>query len=240
MKIQNNIIVALDFPTPENAFRLVEDLDSSIDWYKIGPTLFTQHGHDIIRFLHRKNKKIFVDLKLHDTPRVVTQTLRQFVDLGVSFATVHCLGGRTMLTAAAQACRGSQLKLLGVTLLTSHTTEDVRELGLGETEDGDLISIVQKYVSLAIQSRLSGVLCSPHEVAATRNISPPGFLIVTPGVRLPDQSIFDDDQMRFASPGEALAWGSDYLVMGRPFMQTRNPDAVLTQLREDLERHRSL
>lgn len=230
MNLNKNIIVALDYPTPEGAFRLVEDLGSAIDWYKLGPTIFTQHGTEIIRFLHRKNKKVFVDLKLHDTPRVVTETLRQFADLGVSFATVHCLGGRSMLTAAAQACRGTQLKLLGVTLLTSHTSEDTKELGLGNTPD----EIVEQYVKLAVEARLSGVLCSPREVERTRKITPPGFLIVTPGVRLPDQEIYDEDQMRFASPAEALEWGSDYLVMGRPFIQTRHPENVLTQLKTHL------
>lgn len=230
MSLQNKVIIALDYQNPEDAFRLVDELGHHVEWYKLGPTLFTQHGMEVLRFLHRRGKKIFVDLKLHDTPSVVGQTLRQFVDLGVQFATVHCLGGRAMLEAAAASCRGSELKILGVTLLTSHRSGDPKELGWDEST----ADIVNRLVDLAVQTRLSGILCSPNELKAVRAQVPPGFILVTPGIRLPDQEIYQDDQYRIATPKEAIEWGSDFLVLGRPFMQTRAPLTVLQSLNASL------
>src|ERR1700722_7275876 len=91
------VIVALDYEYPEQAFRLVEEIGEVIQWFKIGPMLFTGSGDEIIQFLHRRNKKIFLDLKLHDTPLVVSNTIKQIADMGVQLTTVHCLGGRPML-----------------------------------------------------------------------------------------------------------------------------------------------
>lgn len=230
MNLQDKIMVALDYETPEDAIRLVDELGHHVEWYKLGPTLFTQHGMETLRFLHRRGKKIFIDLKLHDTPSVVSHTLKQFVNLGVQFATVHCLGGRSMLEAAAASCRGSQLKLLGVTLLTSYRSTDSKELGWQDSPP----DIVQRLVELAIQTRLSGILCSPNELKTVRAIAPPGFVLVTPGIRLPDQEIYQDDQYRIATPKEALEWGSDFLVLGRPFMQTRAPLSVLETLKSQI------
>lgn len=230
MNLQNNVIVALDYENPEDAFRLVDELGHHIEWYKLGPTLFTQHGMEVLRFLHRKGKKVFVDLKLLDTPSVVHETLKQFVNLGVQFATVHCLGGRSMLEAAAASCRGSQLKLLGVTLLTSHRSSDSLELGWQDSTH----EIVNRLVELAVHTRLSGILCSPHELKAVKALVPPGFVLVTPGIRLPAQEIYQDDQFRIATPKEAVEWGSDFLVLGRPFMQTRSPMTVVDALKSHL------
>lgn len=230
MMLQNKVMIALDYETPEDAYHLVDQLGHHIEWYKLGPTIFTQHGTELLRFLRRRGKKIFVDLKLHDTPSVVSQTLKQFVNLGVQFATVHCLGGRSMLEAAAASCRGSQLKLLGVTLLTSYRATDSKDLGWQDSAP----EIVSRLVDLAVQTRLSGILCSPNELKTVRSIVPPGFVLVTPGIRLPDQEIYQDDQYRIASPKEALEWGSDFLVLGRPFMQTRAPISVLELLQNHL------
>ncbi len=217
------VIVALDYEYPEQAFRLVEEVGEVIEWFKIGPMLFTRSGEEVINFLHRRSKKIFLDLKLHDTPTVVANTVKQIADLGVSLTTVHCLGGRAMLDAAGTHCRGSQLKLLGVTLLTSQKASD---LGSQRTESEIVIDLVK----LAVETRLTGIICSPHELTDVKKHVLPGFVLVTPGIRLPEEEVFMDDQQRFASPKQALEWGADYLVVGRPITQAREPREVIGRL----------
>jgi orotidine-5'-phosphate decarboxylase len=106
------VIVALDYADPLKAYRLVEEIGDLVDCFKIGPVLFTCSGLDVVHFLHRQRKKIFLDLKLHDTPNVVAETVKQYGDLGVSYATVHASGGPRMLDAAAVGCRGSATRLI--------------------------------------------------------------------------------------------------------------------------------
>ncbi len=222
------VIVALDFDDSEKAFRLVEQIGDRIDWFKIGPMLFIQSGVEMISFLHRRQKKIFVDLKLHDTPAVVSDSIRQIADLGAHFATVHCLGGRTMLEAAGGSCRGSQLKLIGITLLTSHQNRDSQGWGWRASDQ----EITLKLLDTALESRLAGVMCAPQESSEVRARTVPGFVLVTPGIRLPGQEVFQDDQQRTQSPQEALKGGADFIVIGRPITQAREPREVISRLFE--------
>jgi orotidine-5'-phosphate decarboxylase len=213
------VVVALDYENAESALLLVEQLGSRIDRYKVGPMLFNAVGPDIIRELHGCKKKVFIDLKLHDTPNVVVKSIERFAGMGVEFASVHCLGGRTLLEAAGAACRGSRLQLLGVTLLTSQGAPDSYNWGWPDSE----LEMVQKLAGIAMEARLAGVVCSPNELKALRPRTVPGFLLVTPGIRLPGKEVFQDDQRRIASPSEAIEWGADLLVIGRPI--TEAPDA---------------
>ena len=220
------VIVALDHDYPEQAYRLVDEIGEYIEWFKIGPNLFTRSGHEVISSLHRKRKKIFLDMKLLDTPAVVSLTVKQFADLGVHLTTLHCLGGREMLEAAGFSCRSTQLQLLGITLLTSQRSADGKELGFPQ-KDGDL---VLKLFNLALETRLSGILCSPHELVDVKPKVMPGFLLVTPGIRIPGEEVFEDDQKRVASPQEAEAWGASHLIIGRPITQAREPREALEKL----------
>jgi orotidine-5'-phosphate decarboxylase len=219
------VMVALDFEFPEQAYRLVDEIGDLIDWFKLGPVLFTRSGQEVVNFLHRRNKRIFLDLKIHDTPMVAATTFKQFADMGAEFATIHCLGGRRMLQAASMACRGSQLKLIGITLLTSHLVDDTKEFGLAEPK-----TLVPKLLSLALENRLAGVMCSPQELLELRPKALPGFVLVTPGIRLLNEEVFEDDQRRVASPKDAVQWGADYLVVGRPITQAREPRDVVERL----------
>lgn len=220
------VVVALDFENLDQAKTLVETLGDTISWYKVGPILFTQSGKEILSFLQKKRKKIFLDLKLYDTPNVVADTVRQFADMGADFATVHCLGGRTMLEAAGSACRGTRLRLIGITLLTSQGAPDSMNWGWPQTE----IQMVQRLVQVAADARLAGIMCSPHELAEVRPKTSPGFLLVSPGIRLAGEDVYQDDQKRVASPIEALEAGCDYLVVGRPITQAREPLNVALRL----------
>jgi len=225
-KTCDKVIVALDFEYPEQAYAMVDEIGDAIHWFKVGPQLFTRSGNEIIQFLHRRNKKIFLDLKLHDTPNVVSSTVKQIADMGVQLTTLHLLGGRTMLEAAGLHCRGTQLKLLGVTLLTSQRMSDTKEYGWAQTDT----ELVMNLLDLALETRLAGVICSPHEIEPIRTKALPGFLLVTPGIRLPGEEVFMDDQKRVASPKEALAWGADYLVIGRPITSAREPKEAISRL----------
>lgn len=220
------VVVALDYDDPQSAYKIVEQLGDRIRRYKIGPQLFTHAGLDSIKFLHAHGKRVFLDLKLYDTPQVVARSIDRFAALGVEFATVHCLGGRTMLEAAGSACRGSKLRLLGVTLLTSQGAPDSYNWGWQETESG----MVLRLAGLGMESRLHGVLCSPQELPLLKPKTVPGFLLVTPGIRLPGREVFQDDQKRTASPAEAVDWGADLLIIGRPLTQSPEPHRVLDHL----------
>ncbi len=224
--VAEKTVVALDFEDATRAFRLVELLGDRIQRYKIGPQLFLHAGPEVVNFLHEHKKRVFVDLKLYDTPNVVASTVSQLAALGVEFATVHCLGGRTMLQAAGSACRGSKLRLLGVTLLTSQGAPDSYNWGWPETENG----MVERLATMAMECRLSGVLCSPQELQQLRPKIVPDFLLVTPGIRLEGCEVFQDDQRRTASPQDALNWGADLLIIGRPITQSPDPRAVLDRI----------
>jgi len=226
MKPLDNVIVALDYENRDEAFQLVETLGTQISTYKIGPVLFTRSGPEVIRHLHNQKKQIFVDLKLHDTPQVVFETIRQLAEMGVNFATVHCLGGKKMLEAASQGCRNSKLKLLGITLLTSF---DPKEAAYWDWETTSEKS-VSRLALLAQETRLSGIVCSVSEAKTIRPLVYPGFLLVTPGIRPQLKEVFQEDQKRIASPEEALASGADYLIIGRPITQSRNPKLATENL----------
>jgi orotidine-5'-phosphate decarboxylase len=214
-----NVIVALDYENRDEAFGLVDTLGGKISTYKIGPVLFTRSGPEIIQYLHQKKKQIFVDLKLHDTPQVVYATIRQLAEMGVDYATVHCLGGKKMLEAASRGCRNSKLNLLGITLLTSF---DPKEAAYWDWETTSQKSVSQLAI-LAQEMRLKGIVCSVAEAKLLRPLLYPGFLLITPGIRPQLKQVFEEDQERIASPQEALDAGADYLIIGRPITLSRDP-----------------
>lgn len=216
--LAEKVIVALDYEDPEKAYRLIDELGDSIAWYKVGPVLFTRSGLEVVDFLHRRRKRIFLDLKLHDTPNVVSATVRQLADLGAEYATVHCSGGRKMLEAAGRGCRSTRLKLLGVTLLTSQPS--------GPEEEPLMVSQVRE----AVSARLAGVLCSAYELSSLRAHAMPGFRLIAAGIRLPGEEVFEDDQARVSAPIDALNWGADQIIVGRPITQAREPKQVLSRL----------
>jgi orotidine-5'-phosphate decarboxylase len=218
------VIVALDYADPLKAYRLVEEIGDLIDCFKIGPVLFTCSGLDVVHFLHRQRKKIFLDLKLHDTPNVVAETVRQYGDLGVSYATVHASGGPRMLNAASIGCRGSVTRLIAVTVLTSQRARDAT----GGTVDDP--SLPAQLVKAAVDARLAGVLCAPQELKTLRAAVPEGFQLVAAGIRIPGEEVYKDDQERVASPEQADRWGADWLVVGRPILHAREPRKALARL----------
>lgn len=222
------IIVALDFASGDDAMSMVDRLGSEGGFYKVGLELYTRAGPDFVRSLTQMGRRVFLDLKLHDIPNTVVGGVRAAADLGVELLTVHCSGGRAMLEAAAEAAAG-RLAVVGVTLLTSLTAEDVEAVwGRSGVNMGDE---VLRLGALAKEAGLSGVVASGSEVARLKSELGAGFKVVTPGIRPRGGDIAD--QARVVTPAAAAASGSDYLVVGRPVTRAEDPAAALRAIREE-------
>jgi orotidine-5'-phosphate decarboxylase len=211
--------VALDFPTSTDAQTLVGRLQPELCRLKVGKELFVRAGPDFVGSLVRDGFDVFLDLKFHDIPNTVAAACRAAADLGVWMVNVHVSGGRRMMEAAAEAMQSASRPplLIGVTVLTSLSENDLQEIGLRSGPE-DLVS---GWAHLAEQSGLDGVVCSGREAARLRSERRPGFLLVTPGIR-PRRSRADD-QRRVMTPAQAVEAGVDYLVIGRPITAAHDP-----------------
>ncbi len=222
------IIVALDFASADDAMAMVDLLGAEGDFYKVGLELYTRAGPEIVRSLKQTGRRVFLDLKLHDIPNTIVGGVRAAADLGVELLTVHCSGGRAMLEAAGEAAAG-RLEIMGVTLLTSLATEDIEAVwGRIGVNMGDE---VLRLGALAREAGLSGVVASGSEVARLKSELGPDFKVVTPGIRPAGSDVAD--QARVVTPAAAVASGSDYLVVGRPVTQAKDPAAALRLIREE-------
>jgi len=194
---------------------------------KIGLEAFVRWGSEAVRAARASGARIFLDLKLHDIPNTVAGATAAARDLGVDLITIHASGGRAMIEAAVK--QAGEMKILAVTLLTHLDRAATAELGL----PGAAADRVLRWASLARQAGASGVVCSPLEAARLRVENPRPFLLVTPGIRSAGDSA--GDQRRTSGPRDALAAGSDLLVIGRPITRAPDPLAALGALAKDLE-----
>ena len=230
MKGRERLIAALDEPSARAALDLVDRLSGHVGMFKVGKQLFTREGPGFVRELVGRGERVFLDLKFHDIPNTIAAAVAASVDLGVTLVDVHAAGGRKMIEAAARAVDGSETRLLGVTVLTSLDDDALAEIGMAGTVE----TTVSTLARLARDSGAAGVVASPREIQRLRESCGDDFLIVTPGVRPAGAS--HDDQARVASPGEAIALGADYLVMGRPIARAADPasaaDAAAAEIDE--------
>jgi orotidine-5'-phosphate decarboxylase len=220
MSAKNRLIVALDVPDPEAARSLVERLSGGVGMFKVGSQLFTEAGPDLVRGLVARGERIFLDLKYHDIPNTVAGAVGRAAELGASLLTVHALGGRAMLEAAMEARPAGGPRVLAITILTSHGEGSLGELGV----TGSIAEAVRRLALLAKEAGVDGVVTSPREVALVRETCGPDFLVVTPGIRTAGAA--EDDQARAATPEAAIAAGADYLVVGRPILEAKDPRAA--------------
>ena len=228
------LIVALDFHTADDAKNLVNELGDAVNFYKVGMELFYSVGTSIVEWLKAHDKKIFLDLKLHDIPNTVAGGLCSLMTLGADILNVHASGGFTMMKTAADALHNESVrrgvecpKLIAITVLTS----------IGQAEwfgTREIPAQVADFAKLAKDAGLDGVVASPKEAKLIRDTCGENFLIVTPGIRPAGASV--DDQSRIATPAAALRNGATHLVIGRPIRAAKNPrDAaqkILTERRE--------
>lgn len=224
------IIVALDYASGDEAAAFVARVSPERCRLKIGLELYTAAGPSFVRKLVARGFKVFLDLKFHDIPSTVERACRQAAALGVELLTVHCLGGRAMLEAAHGGVgeAASRPRVIGVTLLTSMTAADTRDVGLGEDIAGRTLALAE----LAHASRLDGVVCAPTEAQELRRRFGSGFLLVTPGIR--PAGAPGGDQRRVLAPAEAVARGADLLVIGRPITQADDPLGVLDAIEREI------
>ena len=222
---KDRLIFALDVPHDIAARQLVDTLGDSITFYKIGLELALAEGFlDLIDWLRERDKKVFVDLKLFDVPATVARAIHRLSERGVDFATVH--GNQSIMEAAAQAKSGN-LKVLGVTALTSLDQGDLEDLGFA----CDIEALVLSRAKRALAVGCDGVVSSGMEVAALRKHAPEKLITVTPGIR---PVANNDDQKRVMTPTQAIHAGADYLVVGRPIRDADNPKAAADQIQTEI------
>ncbi len=218
------VVLALDLPTAAEAMRLLERIPTT-PGVKLGSILMTREGSPLVRALVERGHRVFLDLKWHDIPNTVAGAVRAARELGVTMATVHTLGGRTMMEAATEAA-GGVLELVGVTVLTSHDEVSyARAVGRDDVLVGDEVA---RLADEAVAAGLAGVVCSPAEIEAVRRILPEGARIVVPGIRA--ESDAAGDQVRIATAAAAAAAGATHLVVGRPILHAPDPAAALARL----------
>lgn len=224
------VIVALDYPAAAPALALAQSLSPQLCRLKVGKELFTRCGPPLVEKLHKLGFEVFLDLKFHDIPNTVAGSVRAAAELGVWMVNVHAGGGRRMMAAAGEALQGFSSKplLIGVTVLTSLSGEDMQELGYTESPRERVLRLA----ALAAASGLDGVVCSALETAELRRLQGEKFCLVTPGIRLAGDDA--GDQRRVVSPADAVAMGSDYLVIGRSITGADDPLAALQRVHAEL------
>ena len=226
----DRLIVALDVKSSAAAARLVEQLGDAVSFYKVGAELFTLAGPDIVKELKQAGKRVFLDLKFHDIPNTVARAVQAAVTLNVDLLTLHASGGGKMMRAAREAVAESDTRLLAVTLLTSFGVDDTEQVW--GKEINSLREEVNRLAQLAAETGAHGVVASPLEAEMLKRRHGADFLVVTPGIR--PAGAERGDQVRTATPAEALRAGADYLVIGRPVTEAADPRAVVAQMQEEL------
>ena len=222
-----DIAVALDVPTAGEALALVDAAGDAGTWYKVGSVLASKGGPALIQELIGRGKKVFLDLKWHDIPNTVAGAVASAAEAGVALATVHLSGGRAMVEAAARARGNGGLRLVGVGVLTS-----LDAAGYGAIVGREVMDIAaeQERLMRPALGLLDGFVCAPTEAARVRKLAGPEAFLVVPGIRPAGSEVAD--QVRVATPAEAVAAGADLLVIGRPVTQARDPAQVLREVRQ--------
>lgn len=227
---ENPIIIALDSLSPLKALHYVRKLKVTGVAFKIGFELFLQGGRRFVEKVISHDVRVFLDLKFHDIPNTVEAASVQATKMGVWMFNVHAAGGEEMLRRAASITqitaekqKITKPKLIAVTVLTS--MQNLAEIGIQNTVDHQVKELAQ----LTQRAGLDGVVASALEIPLLRNLMNDDFLIVTPGIRM-DTSIDNDDQKRLATPSQAITNGSNYLVIGRPILQSKRPLKTLDEI----------
>jgi len=225
--VADKIIVALDVATKKNTLELVEQLRSEISFFKIGLQLYTAEGPEIVRAVLSTGARVWLDLKLHDIPNTVARAVDSASALGVQMLTIHLSGGSEMIRAATGA-RAKNMLLLGVTVLTSATEQSLREIGITNTVEDQVIRLAR----LGAEAGIDGVVASPHEIKTLRREFADRIKIAVQGIR--PSWAEPGDQKRFMTPREAIEAGADYIGIGRPITGDRNPREAVAKILDEL------
>jgi orotidine-5'-phosphate decarboxylase len=232
---KDKIIFALDVEHFSEAQQWVNMLRDRVGMFKVGKQLFTHAGPKVVDMIRKKEQKVFLDLKFHDIPNTVAKASEEATKLEVAMFNLHALGGFEMMKKTVQASRETAKTLgiprplvLAVTILTSMDESIMKEVGI----QGPILEEVGRLALLSMKAGVDGVVASPQEIGIIRERCGGKFLIVTPGIRLPSEK--KDDQKRTLSPKEAIANGADYLVIGRPIKEAKDPLEAVQKIIEDI------
>jgi orotidine-5'-phosphate decarboxylase len=226
---KDRLAVALDFPDVLQAFDLVNRLDDTCQWFKVGMELYYAAGNSFVQQLRDRGFNVFLDLKLHDIPNTVAGAVRSATQAGASLLTVHASGGAAMLSAAAEAAATpGALKLLAVTVLTSMDAYELSGIGVAGTPAQQVLRLAK----LAKAAGIDGMVCSAEEVSTLRTEMGPQTMLVIPGIRPAGSAT--GDQKRIATPATAIAQGASMLVVGRPITRAADPAAAAQAILEEI------
>jgi orotidine-5'-phosphate decarboxylase len=226
---RDRLIVALDFPSGQDALGFVDRLEDSCRWFKVGLELFLAAGSSIVERLRERGHSVFLDLKFHDIPNTVAAAVRSVGPLGAELLTIHAGGGPAMLAAAAEAAAAlpDPPQLLAVTVLTSMNDSQLAAVGTSRSPEEQVLLLAR----MAFAHGIDGLVCSPEETRSLR-AALPNPTLVTPGIRPAGATV--GDQARIATPADALSAGASYLVVGRPITQAKEPaiaaNAILAEM----------
>ena len=218
------IIVAIDETQPSSFKQIVDSLDSDLCMIKVGSVSFNAIGHEALTYVASKGFEIFLDLKLHDIPNTVKKSIEGLISLPIGMMTIHTSGGLEMMKAAKKAVSGTNIKIFGVTALTSLSDEDTSSI-FQRTASNQ----VKAMLDLAQDAQIDGVVCSPHELDLV--VKRKSLLSITPGIRLSESS---DDQSRVMTPKDAISKGADYIVIGRPITNAPNISEALQEIHDSI------
>ena len=219
------IITAVDQSNLDLFKEIIDSLDSNLCMVKIGSVSFNALGHEAVLYVASKGFDIFLDLKLHDIPNTVKKSLEGLINLPIQMLTIHTSGGKQMMEYAMEAVKETNIKIFGVTALTSLSDADTNQIYKRDAADQ-----VAAMLDLAEESGIDGVVCSPHELhlVALRE----SLLSITPGIRLRDS---DDDQSRVMTPKEAIDLGASFIVIGRPITTSGNIKEALKEIHNSIQ-----
>lgn len=225
----DKIIVALDVATRQKALELVEQLQGEISFFKIGLQLYTAEGPGIVRAVLSTGAKVWLDLKLYDIPNTVARAVESANTLGVQMLTIHLSGGSEMIHAAT-SIRAENMLLLGVTVLTSATERTLREVGIRQNVEDQVLNLAR----LGVKTGIDGLVASPHELKRLRSEFGDKIKIAVQGIR--PSWAEPGDQKRFMTPRDALRAGADYIGIGRPITAHPHPREALAKILDELDR----
>ncbi|HLP59305.1 MAG TPA: orotidine-5'-phosphate decarboxylase [Candidatus Deferrimicrobium sp.] len=230
MNLQEKIIIALDYDSFDEAKKCIDQLEAAV-FFKVGLQAFLEYGEEVIAYLQNKNKKLFLDLKFKDIPNTVHGAVKSSLKYKPDFLTIHAGGGAEMIKQALKAAEERpSLTILGVTILTSLSNQDLQETGISLTTE----EAVLKLCELGLNNGLKSFVCSPLEIEPIKKRFGKDVVLVTPGIR-PQWSV-KGDQKRVFTPEMAVTAGSNYLVIGRPITQHENPNSAFNQILQDIDR----
>ena len=227
MNLKNYIFCALDFSNLNETIEFTNIIKNNIGGIKLGLEFFSKNGPSGVEKLKKFDLPIFLDLKLHDIPNTVTNTVKNMLQLEPNYLTIHLSGGRKMIEEVIKIKK--RTKIIGVSMLTSLDKNDLNELGLKLNEK----EYINNLVNLGVEAGIDGVVTSPLEVGFLKKKFPTQLMLVTPGIRLSENNL--DDQKRSQSPGMAVKSGSSMLVIGRPITKSRNPIKTIEFIKKDIE-----